>query len=191
MTPSRPIPMSAESVRAILAGTKTQTRRVVHRDVVESIRDGDGASILHRSPYGQPGDRLWVREAFAVHGAAEPRVHAPGEGHPWGSPIYRASHGGMEPKCEGFTAWRSPLFMPRWASRLTLELTDVRVERVWEISEADAIAEGVQYNPKAPAALTNRTAFGKLWDKLNARRGYPWISNPWVWVLTFRRSEVA
>ena len=78
--------------------------------------------------------------------------------------------------------------MPRWASRITLEVIGVRVERLQEISESDAKAEGVDAIPEAPAALTHRTSFAKLWDKINGKK-HPWCENPWVWVIQFHRVE--
>jgi len=86
--------------------------------------------------------------------------------------------------------WRSPIHMPRWASRILLEVTDVRVERVQEIGEADAECEGVGWDccgegendPRTP-----REAFCGLWDSINAKRGYSWKSNPWIWAITFKR----
>jgi hypothetical protein len=77
--------------------------------------------------------------------------------------------------------------MPRWASRITLEITAVRVERVQDISEGDAKAEGLQDWYGAEPAVTNRGRFHAFWDSLNAKRGYEWDANPWAWVITFRR----
>jgi hypothetical protein len=90
--------------------------------------------------------------------------------------------------------WRPSIFMPRSVSRLTLELTDVRVQRLQEISEEDARAEGCQNNHTAkwpsgdPGFIhdVHRRNFARLWDEINAKRGYPWESNPWVWALTFK-----
>ena len=154
-------------------------------------------------PYGGVGDRLWVREAWYpafkrteassgvvfpsfAHPHGAPLGH-PGEANPGWAPLGRNGNKG-----EG---WRSPIHMPRWASRLTLEITDVRVQRVQEISEADAEAEGVEHGNVAgrdvdiDADVWNgayRRAFRALWSSLNAKRGYSWDSNPWVWALTFR-----
>lgn len=232
----RSIIMRAESVRAILAGRKTQTRRVVttripaHRPEVFAwfapritenkaleglwCRDESGTpEFLARCPYGAPGDRLWVRESFrfaCAHSDDDTLCIA-----------YRASQDGLNiglivnniPRPSGITApphsreWLSPLHMPRWASRLTLEITDVRVQRLQEISEQDAEAEGIVRvddigdGNTAPAyagtdgSFTNgwsaQSAFARVWDALNAKRGFPWASNPWVWAVTFKRVEVA
>jgi hypothetical protein len=224
--------MSGESVRAILDGRKTQTRRVVkyaphvkgegavaltwqqRMDGFGELAGGKSAAPYLvgqeyggqrlfcnliddigyaelRCPYGQPGDRLWVRESVAGNHQlaghpvyrAEAVADDSGERDGW---WVRESQWSPEMFLPNPVKWKSPLYMPRWASRLTLEITEVRVQRVQEIDEADAVAEGVRAMPSAPAALTDRTAFGKLWNKLNAKRGYPWDSNPWVWALTFR-----
>lgn len=199
----RPILFSSEMVRAILAGKKTQTRRLVKpqppRGTVLTMNGaGDRALCFaepgigphlvcvpptprsrdHRlpCPYGVPGDRLWVRETFCLR---DPEYH-PERGY-W----YAASDDVDNPK------WTSPLFMPRNASRITLEIDGVRVQRLQDISEADAQAEGCrgvhgatgQAIPGPP--LSAREDFERLWDRLNAERA-PWRENPWVWAITFR-----
>lgn len=190
----RPILFSGAMVRAILDGRKTQTRRVVKAPqwVAAEGRDLDWSSarpeiiddqpllfvsqvrkpapIALACPYGQPGDQLWVRETFAVWGQFR---NGPGY-------CYRADGD------QSGVSWRSSIHMPRAASRITLEVTGVRCERVQDISEADAIDEGMQ-SPGIPAATTNRAAFAQLWDSINAPRGYSWADNPWVWVLEFKR----
>jgi hypothetical protein len=153
-----------------------------------------------RSPYGGDGDRLWVRETWAD---ADCMYQSHVNDVP-GTIGYFADKSAIQfnaksPRQIGaidLASWnwnalkrRPSIFMPRWASRITLEITSIRVERLQEISEADAIAEGVQCDPTFPAALTNRTAFGKGWNTLNAKRGYSWESNPWVWVIEFRKME--
>lgn len=195
----RPIIMTGESVRAILDGTKTQTRRVITQRVRESGQTltttpgwyGDGRSYsaddvleyFGPCPYGQPGDRLWVRETWKwPHDGIVYRADLP-----WGESSYEKG-------------WRSPIHMSRCMSRLTLELTEVRVQRVQEISEGDAKAEGAgrrfevdaatflrnsQWDPET--ASTHRLGFKHLWNEINARRGHGWDANPWVWALTFRR----
>lgn len=107
------------------------------------------------------------------------------------SMLYYAADGdvcGQIPECEcsdGGPKLHPSIFMPRWASRITLEITDVRVERVQGITEADAIAEGVEW--QTPGPERNRLRYRELWDSLNAKRGFGWDKNLWVWVLTFKR----
>ena len=180
----RPIIMTGDSVRAILGGRKTQTRRVIKPQptAVDEMYGPnkywlkmDTYTITeHHCPYGRVGDRLWVRETWH---------HAGPERTP-GYVSYRADGEFMEYyKKQGYK-WRPSIFMPRWASRLTLEVVSVRVERVQEISSKDAIAEGVEYDVSKPGGWpVDRFAF--LWDKINGKRGYSWDSNPFVWVIEF------
>ncbi len=171
----RPIIMSAGSVLAILDGRKTQTRRVVRQfptwGHVQELSDGtwehseggfDHNVLSARCPYGQPGDRLWVREVAAWN----PELREPGD--VW----YRADKN-----------WRSPIYMPRWASRLTLEIVGVRVERLQDISERDVAAElGLSRMTRD----YKRPRFVDAWDALNGKRpGCAWSDNPWVWRIEF------
>ena len=186
----RPILFSGPMVRAILDGRKTMTRRVVRLRAGEIAHEG-GDGRLHavanttwgdcierviQCPYGVPGDMLWVRETWA----------SDVDGCPAGLG-YRADH--LDPRGDGPAnpmRWRPSIHMPRWASRLTLEITAVRVERLQDISEADARAEG------CPAECPDGNAvdwFSGIWDGINAERGYPWSSNPWVWVIGFERVQ--
>jgi len=155
-------------VRAILEGRKTQTRRVCKNQPPK---------MFDLSRYGEAGDRLWVRETW-LHDCEH--CHNPDCGlpnHIW----YRAS----EAHPEDFTAkWKPSIFMPRWASRLMLKITDVRAEMLKEITDADALAEGVdRTNTSIPGYA--RTRFQELWDSINAKRGFSWQSNPFVWVIEF------
>ena len=185
----RPILFSGQMVRAILDGTKTQTRRVVKGEWADSLTREVVANEARRlqascdCPYGQPGDRLWVRETFhsCPHCVERGVV-------PCGVPLYRADPDDrpLNPKCAAH-AWRPSIFMPRWASRLTLEITEVRVERVQDISYADVIEEGCPSPAHTLASPEDHDWYIRLWDSLNARRGYSWESNPYVWALTFRR----
>lgn len=234
----RPILFSSPMVRAILEGRKTQTRRTVkpqpafdpHREqwswenkaghIAWSGTRPQAAALLGAReicPYGQPGDRLWVRETWRVGAwrddgrmafdfAASPELVRT----PWCSPaedVFRqlveqsdddCSKAGTAMDAEGHWKWehgRSPcrwrpsIYMPRWASRLTLEVLSVRVERLQAISEEDAKAEGVEPAPfckaSRPAGLEHVEAFEDLWDSINADRA-PWASNPWVWCVEFR-----
>jgi hypothetical protein len=182
----RPILFSGTMVRAILDGRKTQTRRVITR-VVWANPTYDAQTFMdinpvHRAnpsglcPYGDPGDTLWVRETFAKRYADAQRDPADGI-------IYRADGGlAVEPR------WTPAIHMPRWASRLTLRITAVRVQRVQDITAEDAHAEGILRGPTfGDRDIFDRALFAKLWDSINAKRGYSWDSNPWVWALTFER----
>jgi hypothetical protein len=185
----RPLIFSAPMVRAILAGRKTQTRRVVKPQPVKTRggwewRDGDVVwrwpGGVHTCPYGRPGDRLWVKEVWTLPDPTDPRTVC-----------YRASD---DPVTTG-VPWRSPLFMPRAASRITLEVTAVRVERVQDISTCDVRAEGIDVSdgldPTRDAERIKWVGrFARTWDAINGKRA-PWASNPWVWAITFRVAEPA
>jgi len=216
----RPILFSAPMVRAILDGRKTQTRRVVKpqptgtsdrpRDRVHyGIPDGyehDGETFYAwqasgwsaKSPYGSPGDRMWARETWAVDAPldevrreCEDVMGPSGWGH---GPYFRAD---LVHENSGLT-WRPSIFMPRWASRITLEVVNVRVERVQEISEHDAVAEGLSNDEKTkllwlPCAEKGKAhispvlAYRDLWNSINTKRGHGWDTKPWVWVIEFKR----
>lgn len=175
----------------------------------------DGRPIKqYACPYGKPGDRLWVRETWAdVNCEAGPAIiyRADHVLSPWTDwciergPDYGAGPSMNYEKYPGdYTMWWSDLlagepdhgwkpsiFMPRWASRLTLKVTDVRVERLQEISEEDAIAEGVdcECGPLTACGHCAQREFKKLWNEINAKRGFGWDGNPWVWVVTFEVME--
>ncbi len=149
-------------------------------------------------PYGQVGDRLWVRETWAVF-----QLESEGGHKEFPNILYRADNSTKllvnqvvwkynTPKLK----WRPSIFMPRWASRITLEITDIKVQRLWEITEEDAIAEGVlseegiKYWNEHPLSFATKTSpkdeYARLWDNLNIKK-YPWYLNPWVWVIEFKR----
>jgi hypothetical protein len=182
----RPILFSGPMVRAILEGRKTQTRRVIkpqpaYHPVFANELHWRGSDInpdsTYRSPYGVPGDRLWVRETWmACDKRGFPVMEHPTRENT-AEVLYRASHVG--------DGWRPSIFMPRWASRLLLEITAVRIERLQDIGEADALAEGFPGLEETGGAMSARYVLHVEWDKLNAKRGSPWADNPWVWVLTF------
>ena len=243
----RPILFSASMVRALLAGTKTQTRRVVKAmpvvasPSVSHIRcelhpfsrkamagtPGESAALPDqmawvaydwvenaigiesiewlRNPYGQPGDRLWVKETFFD---VRPWRYEPLFGGVAGDFIYRAEYEYREeqgrPDILGGRHWRPSIFMPRAASRLTLEIASVRVERLQDITREDAIAEGLEareteigpfypdYGWKLKGGSRHefadpRESYRTLWEKLNGAGS--WAANPWVWVLEFKRVE--
>lgn len=161
-----PIIFSGEMVRAILAGRKTQTRRVVKGEVVEG-----GAA--QGCPFGPPGSRLWVRENHIPKASGI---------------IYRADFDPVEAAGIGgmYGGWKSPIFMPRAASRITLEIKSVRIERLNDISEAGAKSEGV--TPDWPAVPRDGIGsridgYANLWETIHGKGS--WSNNPWVWVIEF------
>jgi hypothetical protein len=198
----RPILFNGEMVRAVLDGRKTQTRRVINPQPdgdfdgptiyapTKISRDGEehpGPEVMGiycphgewgvRCPYGKPGDRLWVRETFWTDGDEI---------------IYRADPGAekdLDPETTGL-AWKPSIFMPREACRILLEVAEVRVDQVQDISEEDAWAEGVSGRGTTRSADEGRTLFCQLWDKINFSRGFGWMENPWVWVVDFKVIEV-
>lgn len=208
----RPIIFSAPMVRALLEGRKTQTRRILKpgKFVLPSSDEGwayngfalvlahDGGTSFYplpHCPYGVPGDRLYVKEAWADN-----VVERPG---PWGGdPVdVKVGHLYRADREQTGIHWVPSIFMPREASRIDLEITEVRVQRLQEITTADAMAEGIpQMAGEAHAAglfdmtkepgheWDNRTSienYARLWDQINGVGS--WDVNPWVWALTFRR----
>lgn len=213
----RPILFSAPMVRALLDGSKTQTRRVVklpHENplgkwealpwggpnggrtrsgetvpaqmVIGHSRTGDILSC----PYGQPDDRLWVRETFAhmYRGNSMP------ESRRGDDVVYAAD--GFAPDSYVYGAWKPSIHMPRWASRIDLEVTGVRVERLQDISRDDAKAEGCEHGDSCDHARLScadigclgpdyRIGYRTLWEQINGPGS--WDANPWVWVVEFRR----
>jgi hypothetical protein len=218
MTQTKPkergIIMTADSVRGILAGRKTQTRRIIKPQpdwlqpeeccaVIEPegwqgtghsglwSEGGDPETEVRRCPFGMPGDRLWVREAWGTN-ATHDKI-APRDLPEWAQFAYAASVNMAGIKV------RSPLHMPRRASRLTLELTNVRVERVQDISEDDAKAEGIKITTYAigphfgaeSGKMTDRTAsaaYAQVWNALHGPDA--WKRNDWVFVLDFKKVEL-
>lgn len=189
----RPILFSGPMVRAILAGTKTQTRRKVNVAKLEATRgvagkdswqagnieDADYRRMAELwSPYGIPADRLWVRETFAYTGQAI--NDQPGY-------VFRATDPDWS-TMEGFK-WKPSIYMPWWASRITLEIVSVRVERLQDISGDDCIAEGIDPSdvPGIGSDSSAIKAYAALWESINGAGS--WAANPWVWVISFRRLE--
>lgn len=186
MLKERGIILSGEMVRATLDDRKTQTRRVIRPqpEIAESGRirwrggegaiDCFGASIVHDCPYGKPGDRLWVRETTRedLMGSESMTTYV-ADG--W-SPRIRWDYSKRT---------RPAIHLPKKYARLWLEVTGIRVERVRHISSADCIAEGLHGTMRNDQPVRDR--YRDLWDSLNAKRGYAWDANPWVWVITFER----
>jgi len=183
-----PILFSGAMVRAILDGKKTQTRRPLRFQP-----DGRFAFTVYHGlpcPYGAPGDRLWVRETWAHDCPHCSDVRCGNPDHIW----YRASEANNVAKSfSGAARWRPSIHMPRWASRLTLEVVSARVERLQLIAGRDVLAEGIdnsKSNPEMGARWENmqRMAFQELWDSINGKRA-PWASNPCVWVVEFKKVQ--
>lgn len=194
----RPILFSGEMVRAILDGRKTQTRRIArpllgvdldavvwhaHEEAFRPWLVGEiGDPIL--CPYGVPGDRLWVRETWSV--LYPQHVDSPDE-----PTFYRADYTEAQQRELILPSWRPSIFMKRARSRITLEIVGVRVERLQDITDEDAKAEGVYPAPFcewfAPGN-EHKEKFASLWGAINGKRA-PWDSNPWVWVVEFKRAE--
>ena len=196
----RPILFSAPMVRAILDGTKTQTRRAVKSTGMyaidasihgEEVARRELAALATRCPYGQAGDQLWVREAFSgphcMDASDGCKAVPPSK---WGdcSRIWYWADG--NPTEGDWTRPRPSIHMPRWASRILLEIAAVRVERLQDISETDAEAEGIQEIVDAGVDHdgTPRDAYRALWEQINGADS--WSANPWVWVVEFNRAEV-
>ncbi|MCW9252089.1 hypothetical protein N5I36_08965 [Klebsiella aerogenes] len=215
---------NGEMVRAILDGRKTQTRRIMKiqpehsglglRRVIDSkngsddgkyfwsLSDACGLKIRSKSftcPFGSVGDRIWVREAFRVHSRATDvatLVYKASVRNSWTEQTHRVPVAVCN-KAAMPEKWTPSLHMPRWASRLLLEITDVRVERLREISQADAEAEGVgklkkgfwkNYQPGwTEFQLTARGSFATLWKSIYGDES--WYADPWVWVIEFKRIE--
>jgi hypothetical protein len=228
----RPILFSAPMVRALLDGTKTQTRRAVklkpwHQ--IEERDDGTPWPWMHDNdrdadhwiacPYGQPGDRVWVRETWQYYDwdeEGEPCIrYAADNATAWPIPsgedwadrlvdvwerLSRHENYSIDNRARD-RRWRPSIHMPRWASRILLEVTAVRVERLQDISRGDAMAEGIQpligsdgpnywtvcVNDVSISAPTAQDCFGMMWEYINGDDS--WTANPWVWVVEFKRVQ--
>jgi hypothetical protein len=195
----RPILFSAPMVRAILDGTKTQTRRVCKMEVRAGMPEPEWRSLLTVCPYGRPGDeRLWVRETWRASSHFD---KVPPREIPNGAELFYEATSVAREWRTTVGKMRPSIHMPRWASRITLEITGVRVELLQDISDENAIAEGCPKNHNdyylgGPHAVsgrkqmaTARKAFRDLWESLNGPGSRE--ANPWVWVVEFKRLEAA
>lgn len=205
----RPILFSGEMVRAILEGRKTQTRRIVKLQPAAIVQDSFGRFATDNGysftgyiecPYGVVGDQLWVRETWRTEERASDMVDGvlfqdgtfrPIEDSGAAAILWIDAHANGKYGDD----WRSAMFMPRWASRITLEITGVRVERLQDITEEDAKAEVASERPAHGKIVGNlgraghwqfRQGFRELWDEINGKRA-SWGSNPWVWVVEFKK----
>lgn len=219
----RPVLFSAPMIRALLDGSKTQTRRAVHEgerhDHIFGTAEEDTsgrefffcggpeeaiqppANPMARAlvgararpitgaiscPYGQPGDRLWVREAWAWYGCERDPHEV----------VYRADTAVLPPLYE---RWRPSIHMFRWASRITLEITGVSVERLQDITADDAVSEGIESDRKPEdrvclwrnystggTTVMQTYSYQTLWESINGAGS--WEANPWVWRIEFRRA---
>ncbi|QIM43343.1 hypothetical protein [Leclercia adecarboxylata] len=205
---------NAEMVRALLDGRKTQTRRVMKpqpevcphgghwwpsnvfktmlhiEEEMQNGKGGWGGLVGDACPFGDVGDRIWVRETWAEAGAGAPELK-----------LYRANYPAhVPPHYENVPPveeirWTPSIHMPRWASRILLEITDVRVERLNSIIQADAIAEGAPPSHPSIDAVSrqfgfpdfSRSWFGQTWQSIYGDDS--WQANPWVWVIEFKRIE--
>jgi hypothetical protein len=200
----RPIIFSGPMVKALLAGTKSQTRRVIkpqpkveprHEPLVGEAWASGFVDV--RCPYGEPGDRLWVRETWGLASSSgylvDPTLNYRADGAQR-CVAPEVIHAGYVHR----DGWRSPIHMPRWASRITLEVAGVRVERLHAITDVDAVAEGIERAAfggwageltgdgitRVPMA-TPRCAFIGRWREIHSAKS--WSENPFVWVIEFTR----
>lgn len=218
----RPILFNGEMVRAILDGRKMQTRRVISNHTLDmfdvaasigecySLRDSDEISpnslgyYLEFCPLGQHSDRLWVREAWQhVYMSTNEYGHVDSVDFETHIPKIKPSHGGTVYQADGHEKdredrgwpWRPSLHMPRWASRIDLLITGVRIERLQSISQEDARAEGFGVAGWVPSysnpdnagfdeTLTPYDNFADTWESIYGQRS--WLANPWVWVIEFQ-----
>ena len=206
---------NAEEVCAVLDGRKTQIRRVCKpqpEGKTIQYKFGEAWDVQKSSwvggncPYGKPGDRLWVRETFCLYQEVHhTRKHS-------GASFSEIRDGEVAYKADGFDdikdvkdhmrltssssfediitdkeCWTPSIHMKRKHSRINLEITDIRVERVQDISEGDAEAEGFRSNNDYAYSNRSQLWFKYLWDSLNKKRGHGWDVNPWVWVVEFKK----
>lgn len=227
----KPILFKGDMVRAILEGRKTKTRRIIPESLMQCLSPEDEPEkFVEWCRYGQVGDRLWVRETWRIVGWTEDGdwciEYKDGSEHWFDSvqdidedtsiryweqctddcikaQISEDENGDFrfddQHPCP--TRWRPSIFMPRWASRITLEIVTVRVERLQEITVTDVLAEGIKQTEPDSFYLAPLDgvpdfpwtqaipAFASLWNSINEKRGYGWDTNPWVWVIEFKKID--
>lgn len=222
----RPILMSAPMIRALLSGAKNQTRRIMKvqpeeggyvrvngdnwnvclapdhykdiQDIAWKTQGTHHVSHILKCPYGKIGDRLWVRETWAVSCAYD--SYPPRDLTPHAGSVWYAAGGGFDFENGERGRTRSSMFMPRWASRITLEIAEVRVHRLQNISDDDCIAEGIGYVPQlgimracgwqdysgnTVGFLSPRDSYRSLWESINGSGS--WGLNPFCWCVSFKR----
>ena len=194
----RPILFNTEMVKAILDGRKTMTRRVIKPQPIITGLFADYKNIttlienlFEFCPHGQVGDRFWVRETWRPYSEKDVQIE------------YRADGVVIDyPERPQFSFygcgqnWKPSIHMPRWASRIILDIIGIKVERLQDITEDDTIAEGIvmsklgtNYQNFFDGTFwinSSKPIFESLWDSINSKRGYPWTNNPWVWVISFK-----
>ena len=196
--------------RRVVKPNKKTEWLLCHDWVDEYIKDPDNY-LVEECPYGKPGDTLWVREKwrivewgeypYRIEYADGTVLDEPGNSSDYDNDAYArlsehctkdCDNAGLDVDSEGYyilkdgvvpTGWRSPMYMPRWASRIALEITDVRVDRLQDITFRDLQAEALGIQGELTKAMEE---YIQIWDSLNSKRGYPWSNNPWVWCLTFK-----
>ena len=187
----KPIIFSTPMVQAILDGRKTQTRRIVKVNIADRFVLDDSGNVLGSYTEGMPeayptiddapyqeGDILWVRETWQLLPSGFDEI----------PPEYWYIYKATDELSDECTRWRPSIFMPREAARLFLRVKNVRVERLQDITEEDAIAEGMSKTlVDGVVFISAKGNFHVFWDSLNIKRGYGWDTNPWVWVIEFER----
>lgn len=203
----RPIIFSGEMVKAILDGRKTQTRRVIipqpnYRPYLQQdafyVKNFGYIGVKNKSaleahlscPYGQVGDRLWVKETWQA--GCEWDDEKPSQIDPLcGGADINYIADGIKFFDEGWGKIRSSYFMPKWAARIWLEITNIRVEKLRDISGKDAQKEGwprhQEIFPSINTEYKAKSWFAMLWNQINVKRGYGWDTNPWVWIIEFKK----
>jgi hypothetical protein len=196
--PRKTILLTTPEVQAVMAGKKTQKRVPVQKDISNRFDidvDGTAISFIDQATGDchepksiaryQPGDMLWVQETWMPYGNMD---------H-WATGIQRYAYKAdmtvehLKELKKLKAKWRPSIHMPRAAARLLLQVIDVRVERLQDISQADVVAEGIRsvYNQETDVFCSDGFIFKELWNGVNAKRGYSWDTNPWVWVYVFRK----